>query len=338
MSGPLAVVVATELVEPVDVEELRLRLGSGASVTHLPLPWRDAGEQPAPLLDGWDAVLRDAHVVVGFAQQLPALPAAAPRLGLVQHGGAGIDAVDVGAFERAGIGLVTAAGIGARSVGDFAVAALLALALRHPERAEAQRARRWERFPTAELGDLRLLVVGAGPVGQRVCEVAAALGMAVTAARRRPELGAPTGAVAVVGLGALHEALPAADAVVVAIALGEATRGLIGAEELALLPAGALVVNVARGAIVDEAAIEAALAARRLGGAWLDVFAREPLPPANSLWDAPNLRVSAHDATATIGYSRRLARRAGDSVVAWRAGRPVPHAIVAPSAPPQEPR
>ncbi|HEY6760516.1 MAG TPA: NAD(P)-dependent oxidoreductase [Baekduia sp.] len=330
MTEPLHVVVATALVRARDADALADRLGPGTTVTHLPVPWVDGDDPPATISADWLATMRAADVLVAFAQQVPDLLARPVALALVQHAGAGVDAVDVDAFRRAGVGLVTAAGVGARSVGDFAVAAVLALALRHPERAEAQREHRWERFATAELTDRRALVVGAGPVGGRVCAVLAALGLDVTAARRRPELGPPPGATRVIGLDAVADAVAAADVLVLAIALGPETEGLIGAAELERLPKRAVVVNVGRGPLVDELAVAAALRTGHLAGAWLDVFAREPLPADSPLWDVPNLRISAHDATATIGYSRRLADRAADTVLAWRAGTAVPHAVVAP--------
>jgi phosphoglycerate dehydrogenase-like enzyme len=330
VSDPLHVVVATALVERHDADALAERLGPGTTVTHLPVGWADGDDPPVTIRADWLATMRSADVLVGFAQQLPDLLARPVRLALLQHGGAGTDAVDVDAFRRAGVGLVTASGVGARSVGDFAVAAVLALALRHPERAAAQREHRWERLPTAELADRRALVVGSGPVGRRVCAILAALGLDVTVARRRPELGPPPGATHVVGLGAVADAVRSADALILAIALSPETDGLIGAGELERMPKGALVVNVGRGRLVDERAVAAAVRAGRLSGAWLDVFAREPLARDSPIWDVPNLRVSAHDATATIGYSRRLAERAGDTVLAWRAGAAVPHAVVEP--------
>ena len=122
---------------------------------------------------------------------------------------------------------------------------------------------------------------------------------------------------------ALHEVLPSADWLVLACALTPETRGLIGARELALLPAHCGVVNVSRGDVIDESALIDALRAGRLGGAYLDVFAREPLPEDSPLWDLPNVIVTPHSAGFSDGNEERVADIFLDNLGRWARGEPL---------------
>jgi phosphoglycerate dehydrogenase-like enzyme len=139
-----------------------------------------------------------------------------------------------------------------------------------------------------------MVIVGLGAVGGAVARAAAALGVRVSGVRRNPAAGRPEGVSAVTGPDRLPALLPTADAVVLAAPLTASTRSLIGAPELALMKPGAILVNVARGKLVDERALDDALARGALGGAALDVFEREPLDPASPLWDRPNVILTPH--------------------------------------------
>jgi len=130
----------------------------------------------------------------------------------------------------------------------------------------------------------------------------AGLGMRVTGVRRRPSEPLPPGVELVVGPEQLREVLPTADAVVLAVPRTADTRTMIGAGELALMRRSALLVNVARGRLIDESALVAALEQGRIGGAGLDAFVREPLPDDDPLWRMPNVLVTPHTAAFGTDY------------------------------------
>jgi phosphoglycerate dehydrogenase-like enzyme len=166
---------------------------------------------------------------------------------------------------------------------------------------EQQRAGVWSKSffvsgesPLREVADCRVLVIGAGGIGSEVATRFRALGASCVGIRRRPDLGAPPGFDRVVGPAQLDAELPDADVVVVAAPLTGATGRLLTAERLDLLPARAIVVNVARGALVDEGALAARLANGRLRGAVLDVFADEPLAPSSPLWQLRSALLTPH--------------------------------------------
>jgi phosphoglycerate dehydrogenase-like enzyme len=160
---------------------------------------------------------------------------------------------------------------------------------------------RWDRDPfvgpghtARELGECRALVVGAGGIGSAVARALAAHGVRCTGVRRRPALGVPEGFERVVGPEALDAELPAADLLVLCAPLTGETRALLTGERLDRLPAGAILVNVGRGALVDEAALADRLRAGTLRGAVLDVFQAEPLPASSPLWGLERVLVTPH--------------------------------------------
>ena len=151
-----------------------------------------------------------------------------------------------------------------------------------------------------------MVIVGVGAIGNEIARLARALGLRVIGVRRSPrhagdhvdELVTPD---------ALSKVATRADWLVLACPLTAATRGMIDAAVLAALPRGARVINVARGQIIDEAALIAALRDKRLGGAYLDVFEHEPLPVDSPLWDLPDVIVSPHDSGTSAGNPARVA-------------------------------
>ena len=167
-----------------------------------------------------------------------------------------------------------------------------------------------------------MVVVGPGAIGNEVARLARALGLRVVGVRRSPRREGDH-ADEIVPPSRLDEVLPGADWLVLACPLTDETRGLIDARRIALLPRGARFVNVARGALVDEPALVAALAEERLGGAYLDVFAEEPLPASSPLWELPRVVVSPHDAGASSGNSGRVAEIFLDNLGRWLRGEPL---------------
>lgn len=206
-----------------------------------------------------------------------------------------------------GIRLTTSAGAQAEPVAIAAVTGLLALARRLPHWFAAQQRGAWTPLLGAEVPpDLRgqsVVIVGTGYIGATIARVLQTIGMKTIGIRRRVR---PTDYFdEVVPLQDLDALLPTCDWLVLACPLTPETRGLIDARRLALLRPSAGFVNIARGEIVDEAALAAALAGGRLGRAYLDVFTTEPLSPDSPLWKLPNVLISPHNAGASTGtYAR----------------------------------
>jgi phosphoglycerate dehydrogenase-like enzyme len=166
---------------------------------------------------------------------------------------------------------------------------------------EAQQARRWDvvETPPPVLYGKRLGIVGYGAVGRHLAGICKAMGMEVWATRRRPLLPAGEPVDRVLAPGELPELLAASDVVVISPSLNGSTRALIGESELRLLRPSAILINVARGVMLDEEALAHALREERLAAAMLDVTQVEPLPAESSLWGTPNLLVTPHVAGNT---------------------------------------
>jgi phosphoglycerate dehydrogenase-like enzyme len=324
---PVRVVVATAVFSADGITAMAEMLPPCASVEWVPLPYAN-GERPTDLSDEVRSQLAGAHVLLGFAEQFPDLGTLAPQLCWFHQGGAGYEKVELDTLSRRGIGFVSAAGAGATGIAEFVVLAMLSLARRATDYYRAQQDRQWQRFPSAELAGRRLTVVGAGEIGSRVCRLGAALGLEVTCVRLHPELGLPDGASRVVGPEAFASILPVSDVMVLAAPLTDETHLLLGGAEMAALPAGALIVNVARAGLIDHCALREALSAGRLGGAWLDVLPQEPLPEHSGLWDAPGLSISTHNAVAMGSYPVNLARQCARAVAVWLEGAPIPHMVL----------
>ena len=191
-------------------------------------------------------------------------------------------------------------GIQAAAMAEFVIGGLLVLSRRFHLMLAAQRERRWVQdeltrdvWPWSVRGR-RMTIVGFGTTGREVARRAHAFGMRVIGIRRRVEQPKPEFVDRIVGPGELDEALRGCDVLVIAAPFIAETDGLIGGERLAMLKPGAIVINVARGQIIDETALIAALEKGHLGGAVLDVFRHEPLDPASVLWSMPNVIISPH--------------------------------------------
>jgi phosphoglycerate dehydrogenase-like enzyme len=231
----------------------------------------------------------------------------AGHLRFIQSIGAGTDQFPREALRGRGIRLASASGVNARAVAEHAMALILAMARRLPEARDNQGRHVWRGMIGSleqredELGGKTLVVVGLGAIGARLAQLAKAFEMRVIALRRNPQAGAGA-ADLVLGIGALGEILPDADFVALACPLTPETENLIDAAALARMRPDAFLVNVARGRVIDEAALIAALQAGRIAGAALDVTVEEPLPPTSPLWDMPNVLLTPHTAGETRRY------------------------------------
>jgi phosphoglycerate dehydrogenase-like enzyme len=193
-------------------------------------------------------------------------------------------------------------------MGEFVLAMMLAVAHRLPDHWEQRRKREWEWLTHEELYGATVGIVGLGPVGVGIAQRCKAMGMRTLGLRRRPEPVPDVDAV-YTGPDGLTTLLQESDWLVIAAASTLETRHLIGAAELARMKPTARLINVARGALVDESALIAALQSGRIAAACLDVFATEPLPQDSPLWTLPNAHTTPHNAT---GWTRAMRRRQFD--------------------------
>jgi D-2-hydroxyacid dehydrogenase (NADP+) len=228
-------------------------------------------------------------------------------------------------LER-GVALTTSAGTHAEPIAQTTMAALLWLARPMTYWLRAQREHRWARITSPEEPrDLRgqvMLVVGVGSIGRHICRIGQALGLHVIGVRRSPrraddfvdEMYEPW---------SLRDLLPRADWLVLACPLTEETRGLIDRDALARLPRRAHLLNVARGPVVDESALIAALERRQIAGAYLDVFEQEPLAEDSALWDLPNVIITPHNSAVSDGNDGRVLDIFEENLRRWHAGEPL---------------
>jgi D-2-hydroxyacid dehydrogenase (NADP+) len=251
----------------------------------------------------------DVLVVSGLWRN--SLIASLPKLRFVQSFSAGTDQYDEALFASRGVRLANAQGVNERAVAEHAMALILALTRQLHKARDNQRERRWRgmigdrALREQELGGGTLVVVGLGRIGMRLARLARAFEMRVIG-MRRTATPAPEAADEVLAVAGLEGALAKADVVALTCPLTQETEGLIGVAALKALKPGALLINVARGKVVDEAALLAALSDGRVGAAALDCFYDEPLPAESPFWTLPNVLITPHSAGETGRYEANL--------------------------------
>ena len=323
MSGPLRILLSDAA-----------RAAHGAAI-EAAVPGRPvAFVAPGPGADAEVAFLsRDVtglstkHEVLPDTQAFYDAMLGAPGLRWTHIHSAGADRPVFGALRARGVRLTTSSGANAGGVAQTAVGGLLALARRFPQLMAAQRAHRWAPLIGSglprDLAGQTAVVVGWGPIGQQIGAVLRVLGLSVVVVRSSAEAAAP--GVPTVAFEDIGTVLPGCDWLVLVCPLTDRTRGLVGAAALALLPPGAHLLNLARGDVVDEPALVEALRQGRLAGAFLDVFAHEPLPAASPLWDLPTVIATPHSAGFSDGNAARVVQLFLDNLARWCDGRPLAH-------------
>jgi phosphoglycerate dehydrogenase-like enzyme len=249
-------------------------------------------------------LVADAPVVTGLSIDEELL-AAGPGLELFACTFAGTDHLPREALAERGVAVTNAAGVHGPNVAEHAIGAALSFARRFHVARRNQRRGVWQSYRTRELADATVTVVGMGAIGTAVLERLGAFGAERVGVRHTPAKGGP--AEEVVGYGGVESALARSEYVVLACPLTEETRGLLDARAFDTMPPEAVLVNVARGAVVDTDALVAALRGNDIRGAALDVTDPEPLPPEHPLWDFENVLVTPHNAGHTPRYWERRA-------------------------------
>ena len=233
---------------------------------------------------------------------------------------AGVDSPVFSMFMDRGVRVTTSSGATASPIAGTVMLYLLALSRGLPRWMRAQAAHEWSPTSFRELDGQRLVVVGYGPIGQEVARLGEALRMDPVIVRRAARGGEPF---PVRPLDGLTDAVRDADAVVIALPLTETTRGIVSVDTIAAMGPQTMFVNVGRGELVDQPALAEALASGRLGGAGLDVFASEPLPADDALWDLPNVIISPHMSGASDGARRRVDEIFFDNLARFGNGEPL---------------
>lgn len=271
--------------------------------------WRRTAEREAE----WRSLLRRAEVLWDFPHGEDANPLElAPGLKWVQTTSAGVGTrVERLGLRESELIVTTASGIHARPLAEFVFAALLYHTKQLAHLQSEQRAHRWERYCGVELRGRTMAIVGPGRIGREVARLARCFGMAVWAMARAHDPGrsAALGVDRLFPREELREMLAGADCLVLCAPQTPETEGLLGRDELAALKPGVVLVNIARGAMVDEEALIDALREGRVGFAALDVARTEPLPADSPLWDLPNVLVSPHSASTVETENASLTER-----------------------------
>lgn len=279
-------------------------------------------ESYAPLVGKADAILIRT-------QPMPApVIAAAPRLKIVSRHGVGYDAIDVAALNARGIPLAVVGDVNSRAVAEHTLMLMLAAARRTVAHDAAARSGNWQvrnRFEAIELDGKTLLILGFGRIGRRVAELARAFGMRIIA--HDPFVAAADMAKADAAAVSVDDGLQQADVVSLHVPLAPGGPA-IGARELGLMKPSAIIVNAARGGLIDEAALNAALRDGRLAGAALDVLEEEPPRPDHPLLTNPRVTISPHSAGLTQECAARMAVAAVQNILDHFAGRLDPKLVV----------
>lgn len=306
------------------------------------LGWGDV----ADLLGGWDVdgaapgrfaeESRQADVVSPFGTPVDRAMIEAGAFGLIQQFGVGLESVDIEAATECG---VVVARLPADQTGNAAsvaeVAVLLALAVlrRFDEARDALRSGRWSQPLGRSLSGLGVLVVGLGGLGTAVVERLLGFGCDVLGVRARPELGAPVGVRSVFGPDRLADALRVSDVVICCAMFSGSNAQMFDAAAFAAMRPGSVFVNVARGGLVDEAALLDALESGRLAGAGLDVHAHEPADPSSALLRHPRVVATPHIAGLTDYTFSTSCRAFAENVRRWAAGEPLRWTVNSPGQP-----
>ena len=263
-------------------------------------------------------LIEDAEILLSsFAE--PSLLDRAKNLEWIQAMSAGVDTLDLDDLRMRDVLLTSAAGAHAQPIAEQTLGYMLTFERRLDDAIEMRRSGSWERFTGGELAGKTLGIVGLGEIGRRTASFADVIGMDVVGTKRDTDIEIP-GVDRIHPPDELESVLVESDYLLVACPLTEETRGLIGRIELGVLPDQAVLLNVARGEVVEQDALVSALQWGVIRGAALDVFAQEPLPADSPLWDLSNALLTPHNAGVSPRLPDRTAEIFADNYEAYAAG------------------
>jgi len=273
-------------------------------------------DDPARLLK--EAASADALIVRNRTQVRGELLAALSRCRVVGRLGVGLDNIDVPGCEARGMRVIPATGANALSVAEYVIASAMLLLRGAYQHTGAVAAGQWPRPALSngrEVGGKTLGLIGFGSIGQLTATLARALGMTVIAYDAMMDRDHPAYAALGVAPAGLDELIASSDVISLHVPLVDGTRNLFDARRIAAMKRGAVLINSARGGIVDEVALAAALKSGHLGGAAIDVFGHEPLPAATHFADCPNLLLTPHIAGLSVESNERVSFLIADKVL-----------------------
>ena len=308
--------------------ELLDRISSvNPSVRVAPLGTRDGAEQWKPLEgEALDRLLAEGEIFFGFGPPAEWM-SKMPNLRWIQLSSAGADnLLRQGVLrQRPEVKVTTASGIHEVPISEHILGMMLYFSRGFDEAVQAQRSHEWKRYQPDELYRKTVCFIGYGPIARRAAQLCAALGMRATCVRASiKEQQAGEGPIErFFPASDLNAALAQSDYVVVAAPRTPQTEGMMGREQFAAMKDGAVLVNISRGALVDEPALIDALRSGKLGGAGLDVFTQEPLPADSPLWDIPDVLITPHNAGANPYYNERATELFCDNLARYLAGEPL---------------
>ncbi|HXJ40055.1 MAG TPA: D-2-hydroxyacid dehydrogenase [Bryobacteraceae bacterium] len=264
----------------------------------------------------------------GSKAELQKVLARAPKLEWIQTRSAGLDSVLFPELIEGPVTLTNGSGTFSQSLGEFVITGALYWAKDLPRMQKAKAERRWEVFDIFELSTQTIGIVGHGDIGRAIARRAKAFGMRVLALRRdiAPRPG-DEDVDKVYPNAELHTMLPECDYVVVAAPLTPTTKHLMSTAEFNVMKPSAIIMNVGRGPVIDEAAMAEALRTRRIRGAALDVFEVEPLPADSPIWDLDNVLMSAHTADHTQDWLEDAVVFFMNQFARWKSGEPLKNVV-----------
>jgi len=329
---PLAIAVSPILsarVRARDLERIR-EAAPGSRIINLSVE----GLADGPV-DDVEVLLRGWLVAEAFDRLL----SRAPHLTWVHSATSGVERALTPAARDRDVLVTNARGVFSRPIAEHVLLMILAVSRHLPELLELQRERTWQPLEGRELRELTIGIVGYGSLGRSVASLASAFGARVIALRRRPEVAAAAGTDEedgfpfeprvdqVFGPDRLHELLAASDIVVLAAPLTPETEGMIDEAAIGAMKRDAWLINVARGRLVDDTAIVRALRDNRIGGAALDTFRDEPLPPGSPYWELPNVILTPHTAWSSARVLDRSIDLFCDNLVRFSRGEPLRNVV-----------
>ncbi|WP_306058225.1 D-2-hydroxyacid dehydrogenase [Natronococcus wangiae] len=257
--------------------------------------------------------IEDARFVTGMVLDEELLEAAA-NLEVFACAYAGTGHLPLERLEERGVAVTNASGVHGPNIGEHVLGSILHFTRRFHVAERRQRRREWRHYQAHELQGSTVTIVGLGAIGRAVCDRLEPFGVETIGVRYSPEKGGPTDEVIGFGDDPFHEALARTDYLVLACPLTDVTRGLVDREALTTLDPTAVIVNVARGPVIDTDALVDALRSNWIRGASLDVTDPEPLPEEHPLWNLGNVQITPHNAGHTPKYYDRLADIVAENV------------------------